>query len=415
MPDLPERPLLRPVEPTPHVHEGQKLLILTDPQGFAERAYPVTLYGAFLLQMFDGKHAPKDMQEEFQRSTGRELPEEDILRLIRELDAAGFLEGPAFEARRKSIVDRFRASPVRPASSTGAYLNPKNRKPAAIPPYLASFFRDERGPQKPPPKTVRKGAIKAILAPHIDLHRGGACYAHAYGTLAKACSADTFVILGVAHKSPRTLYTATKKSYETPLGTAPVDTDFVGELASRWKGGDLFADEIVHRDEHSIEFQALMLKWLYRDRPFRIVPVLCSSMHEHVLRGTDPLADPVVAGFVDALRQTVEKRGPVVMIGAVDLAHVGAKFGDEDPVTPALLKRIEKEDRASLERAAAVDGKGWFKSVADVKDWRRICGLSAITTLLAATDAKEGKLVKYDRFADMENHEVVSYTAMEFR
>ncbi|MCE9581012.1 MAG: hypothetical protein K8T20_00695 [Planctomycetes bacterium] len=64
---------------------------------------------------------------------------------------------------------------------------------------------------------------------------------------------------------------------------------------------------------------------------------------------------------------------------------------------------------------AAVDAKGWFRSISAVKDWRKICGLSAITTLLAATDAKEGKLVKYDRFADMENHEVVSYTAMEFR
>lgn len=411
----PERPLLRPVEPHAHEHKGQKYLFLTDPAGIAEGAFPVTLYGAYLLQMFDGKHAPADMQEEFRRATGRDVPEEDIRALIRDLDAKGFLEGEAFEARRKKVVDEYRAAPARAAWSTGAYIPPHDPRPEAIPGYLESFFGHERGPGSAPPKSVKKGAIKAILAPHIDLHRGGACYAHAYGALAKGCSADTFVVLGVAHKSPRTLYTATRKAYDTPLGAAPVDTGFVDELASRWKDGDLFADEIYHRDEHSIEFQALMLKWLFRDRPFRIVPVLCSSMHEHVLRGTDPLKDPQVAGFVDALRQTVEKRGNVVMIGAVDLAHVGAKFGDKDPVTEKLLKKIEKEDLESLEHAAAVDAGGWFKSVSDVKDWRKICGLSAITTLLAATDAKKGKLVKYDRFADMENHEVVSYTAMEFR
>ncbi|KAF0239985.1 MAG: hypothetical protein FD180_5100 [Planctomycetota bacterium] len=411
----PDFPLLRYVEPQAHEHKGQKFLILTDPMGFAEGAYPVTLYGAFLLQMFDGKHAPADMQEEFRRATGRNVPEEDIRGLIKDLDAAGFLVGEAFEARKKKIVDRFRAAPVRPAWSQGAYIPPGGQGPEGIPGYLESFFSHERGPGQAPPPAVKKGAVKAILAPHIDLHRGGPCYAHAYGALAQGCSADTFVVLGVAHKSPGTLYTATKKAYDTPLGAAPVDTEFVDELASRWKGGDLFADEIYHRDEHSIEFQALLLRWLFRDKPFRIVPILVSSMHEHVFKRTDPLADPQIAGFVDALRQTVEKRGKVVMIGAVDLSHVGAKFGDKDPVTPDLLKKIEAEDLASLEHAAAVDPKKWFKSVSDVKDWRKICGLSAITTLLAATDAKKGSLVKYDRFADLENHEVVSYTAMEFR
>lgn len=411
----PERPLLRYVEPVAREHKGQKFLILTDPLRLADGAYPVTLYGAFLLQMFDGRHTPAEMREEFRRATGRDVPEEEIRTLIRDLDAAGFLEGEKFRERLKKATDEFRAAPVRPAWSEGAYLPPDDPKAGALPGYLESFWAHERGPGKEPPKSVKKGAIRALLAPHIDLHRGGPCYAHAYGALAKGCAADTFVILGVAHKSPPTLYTATKKAYDTPLGAAPVDTDFVDELASRWKGGDLFADEIYHRDEHSIEFQALLLRWLFRDRPFRIVPVLCSSMHEHVLKGTDPLKDPQVAGFVDALRRTVEKRGNVVMIGAVDLAHVGAKFGDRDPVTPELLETIEREDLASLEHAAAVDAKGWFKSVSDVKDWRKICGLSAVTTLLAATDATKGKLVKYDRFADMENHEVVSYTAMEFR
>lgn len=412
---IPEKPLLRFVEPRPAEHKGQKFILLTDPMGFAEGVYPVTMFGAFLLQMFDGKHTVEDMQEAFRRSTGRDVAAEDIRGLVRDLDAAGFLQGDAFEARLKRITDDFRASPTRPATSVGAYINPKDASPESIPAYLKSFFSHDAGPGGQAPRSMRKGPIKAILAPHIDFHRGGPGYAHAYGALARGCASTTFVILGTAHKSPPTPFIATRKNFETPLGPAEVDTGFVDELASRWKGGDLFADEIYHRDEHTIEVQAVMLKCLFGRKPFKIVPVLVSSFHEHVFKRTNPLDDPAISGFVDALRKTIEKRGECVLIGSVDLAHVGAKFGDEEPVTPALLKKIEEEDLASLEHAAAVDAKKWFKSVADVKDWRKICGLSAITTLLAATDAKKGKLVKYDRFADLENHEVVSYTAMEFR
>ncbi|MBI2923402.1 MAG: AmmeMemoRadiSam system protein B [Planctomycetes bacterium] len=403
------RPLLRYVEPQSHVHDGQRFILLTDPQGFAERVYPITLYGAYLLQMFDGRHTVEQMREEFRRATGHDVPAEDVEGLIRELDGAGYLESPAFEERRRRVVRDFTEAPTRPASHTGAYT----AEASELPGFLSKFWKDPRGPGKAPPRSVKPGKIRGILAPHIDFHRGGACYAHAYGALASACSADTFVILGTAHQSPRSLYTATKKAYETPLGPAPVDGEFVDELAKRY-GRDLFADEYFHRTEHSIEFQAVCLKWLFGDRPFRIVPVLVSSMHGHVAKKSDPLADPEIRDFVDALRQTVDGRS-VCFIGAVDLAHVGAKFGDREPVTEDLLKKIEEEDLASLEKAAAVDAPGFFRSIAQGGDWRKICGLSPITTMLAAMDASRGKLVKYDRFADLENHEVVSYTAMEFR
>jgi hypothetical protein len=407
----PEKPLLRFVEPQVVVHKGQKILLLGDPMGIADRVFPITLYGAFLLQMFDGRHTVADMREEFQRSTGREVPAEEISSLIAELDEAGLLQSPEFEKRLARVTEEFRASPVRPARHEGAYTPDAAR----LPEFLEGFFAHERGPGTKPPRGPKAGPIRAILAPHIDFHRGGPCYAHAYGALAKGCSADTFVILGTAHRSPRSLYTATKKAYQTPLGPAEVDTEFVDELAGRWKGGDLFADEFYHRDEHSIEFQAVCLKWLFGKKKFRIVPILVSSMHGHVQAKTDPLGDPAIAGFVEALRTAVEAREKVCLVGAVDLAHVGAKFGDKEPVTEDLLKKIEAEDLDSLERAAAVDASGFFRSVSDVGDWRKICGLSAITTLLAATGAKTGRLVKYDRFADFENHEVVSYTAMEFR
>ncbi|NUN47224.1 MAG: AmmeMemoRadiSam system protein B [Candidatus Brocadiae bacterium] len=409
-PSPPERPLLRAVEPETVRANGQEILLLHDPMGIAESPWPLTMYGAWLLQFFDGRHTVAEMTEQLRRASGREVSTEEIAGFVAEMDRAGFLVSSEFEGRRERVTREFRESATRPARHTGAYAGDRKKLPG----FLRAQWAHERGPGTEPPRRVKKGPVRAILAPHIDFHRGGPCYAHAYGALAGGCDADTFVILGTAHKSPRTLYTATKKAYETPLGPAPVDTEFVDELARRWTGGDLLADEWYHRDEHSIEFQAVCLRWLMGRKPFRIVPVLVSSMHEHVLKKTDPLADPVVTGFVAALRKTMQGR-KVCLVGGVDLAHVGAKFGDEGPLTGDLLKKIEDEDRASLARAAAVDAAGFFRSISDVGDWRRICGLSAITTLLAATDASRGSLVRYDRFADIENRELVSYAAMTFQ
>src|SRR5262249_8660388 len=75
-------------------------------------------------------------------------------------------------------------------------------------------------------------------------------------------------------------FALTRKPYDTPLGSAPVDVDFVEALAAR-AHQDCFAAEVAHRNEHSIEFQAVFLKYLFAGRrDVRIVPVLTSFVHE---------------------------------------------------------------------------------------------------------------------------------------
>ncbi len=61
------------------------------------------------------------------------------------------------------------------------------------------------------------------------------------------------------------------------------DADFIDRMSSHYRG-DLFADELLHRNEHSIEFQALFLKWALGNRDFTVVPILVSSFHEMVLK-----------------------------------------------------------------------------------------------------------------------------------
>jgi len=118
---------------------------------------------------------------------------------------------------------------------------------------------------------------RGIVSPHIDPPRGGWCYAWAYVALA-AAPVRTVLLLGVAHSGPPEPFVLTRKSFQTPLGVLAVDEAAVAELESRV--GDLTRWELVHRSEHSLEFQVIFLQHALADRPVRIVPLLVSHLEQ---------------------------------------------------------------------------------------------------------------------------------------
>ena len=77
----------------------------------------------------------------------------------------------------------------------------------------------------------------------------------------------------------------------------------------RWRrraGQDCFASELAHRGEHSIEFQAVFLRYLYGGRrDFTIVPILASFAHEALARGQGRTTTPGSPRFLDARRRAI--------------------------------------------------------------------------------------------------------------
>ena len=54
----------------------------------------------------------------------------------------------------------------------------------------------------------------------------------------------------------------------------------------------------------------------------------------------------------------------VAYIGGIDLCHVGPEFGDPNPVDPGLQEQVRSFDDRMLDRAAACDPGGWFRTAA---------------------------------------------------
>lgn len=178
--------------------------------------------------------------------------------------------------------------------------------------------------------------------------------------------------------------------------------------------GDLFAAELAHRAEHSIEFQAVCLGYLRRERTdVRIVPLLTSFAHECLVRRRDPADEPAVAAMLDAVRGTmaaVPRR--YCLVAGADLAHLGPRFGDPEPVSRAALGRIETEDRALLSLVAGADPGGFFRAALADGDRRRICGLSPIYALLATLPAGRGRLLTYGQWPDPQG--TVTFAGLAF-
>jgi AmmeMemoRadiSam system protein B len=399
-------PKLRSIEAFPVEVDGRKLICLRDPLQYATETLLVPYPAFVVLTLLDGAHSILDIQEAFAQRFGTIISSEEIHELLATLDRHHYLDSARFAARRAAVVAAFRAEPLRPAAHAGASY-PDD--PAALRRHLDGFFTAVRSSPAP------RGRLRGLIAPHIDLRVGGAAYGHAYRTLADTADAERFVILGTAHQSGATLFTATRKDFATPLGTVATDRDFLDRLARR-APDDLYADEILHRTEHAVEFQVVMLQHVLGGRrPFTVVPILVTSFHEMIARRRAPGDDPRVAGFVAALRETLAEDGrPTALVAGVDLAHVGEKFGDPEGLAPEFLAATEAKDRRLIAALEAADRDAFFAATAEDGDRTRICGFSPLYTLLSLIDGARGRLLCYDRTRDEATRSSVSYASLAY-
>ncbi len=405
-----DKPKVRPVEAFPVEQGGQTLMCLRDPSGLAPEPILLGMGAYFIITLFDGANDLRDIQSAFLKRLGELLPLDRLRGLVAALDQACFLDSPAFAERASQVREEFRRSSERAAVHAGLCYA---KEPDRLRSEIESWFAPPHGPGAVEPGR-RDGPLAGLIAPHIDPRRGAAAYAYAYGELHKHAPPELVIIFGTSHygAGPE-LFTATRKDYATPLGAVKTDAELVGRLAARYRAGDLFADELLHRNEHSIEFQALFIKWALEGHEFTVVPILIGSFHEMVLRGMMPAEDRRVGGFLDALRAELDAgRRRTLIIAGADLAHVGQKFGDEFAADEGVAERVQREDLALIEFIRRGDPQGFFSDVRKDRNARRICGLAPIYTQLELLRGRSGRLLKYGIAMEPETGSAVSYASL---
>ncbi|HEY7221388.1 MAG TPA: AmmeMemoRadiSam system protein B [Candidatus Binatia bacterium] len=413
-----DKPRLRPVEAFPVQQDGKTSVYLKDPLNFAT-PLGISPAGYFVMAHFDGQHSFTDIQEAYCRQFGSLLMSDELKSFIDMLDQHYYLDSERFSDYKNAVVLEFRNQTTRaPAHVGGVYKADAEE----LQTQLAGFFSAPNGPGMPNGQAAA-AAPRAIVAPHIDFHRGGAAYAWAYKALAESDGADLYILLGTSHYSGQTPYILTLKDFATPLGIVETDRDFVQRLQARC-AEDCFTDEYLHRGEHSLEFQVVFLKYITQRRAaltgrpeqrFKIVPILVSSFYSAVAKQTLPEKDSAVGTFLRALRDLADREERrVCFVAGVDLAHVGRQFGDREPITDEFLKWVESEDQELVSRLAALDAPGFFRAVAKDQDKRRICGFAPLYSLIHLLDGARGKHLKYSQAFTPETGSAVTFTSLVF-
>ncbi|MFV1974657.1 MAG: AmmeMemoRadiSam system protein B, partial [Candidatus Scalindua sp.] len=404
-----EYPKLRLIDAFPIEISGKQAVCLRDPFNTKNSFVPREVFDN-IVYYFDGNHSIADIQEIYTQRFGNSNIQEMIQQVIGELDKNLLLDNSRSRDFIKKLKDDFRNSTIRKDAHAGtAYEADKDKLKVQ----LDGFFTSAEGPGMPSQSTQTKG-LKGVIAPHIDLGCGGPCFAWAYKEIAESSDAELFIILGIAHTGTKNLFVLTDKTFETPFGNVETDKDFLNSLQKKSKT-DYFEDEFVHRDEHSIGFQAVFLKYLYHQKKdFNIIPILCSSFGEADKNEIGSGQTDQFKEFVSSLKETIKESGKkICIIASVDLAHVGNRFGDTEHQDAAYLDKLRADDTDMLKYVENLDAEGFNNSIQKEHNSRKICGYPAINTLLNVIDATRSKLLKYSQYADQTNS-TVSFASMSF-
>jgi len=402
-------PKLRAVEAFPAVVAGREVVCLRDPLHYCEDVVYVPAQTAQILGLFDGRHSLLDIQEAFARRFGAPLFREQLTQVIRSLDEHLLLDSPRFAERRAAVEEGFRRARSRPALLAGKSYP---AEPDALGKQLNGYFSHPDGPGSTPP-SPSAGSVTGVIVPHIDFARGGPCYAWAYRELEGAPLVDRWVILGSVHAPIPKAFALTRKDFDTPLGKAETDQQFMDRFLAL-VGDRYLEDEFSHRGEHSVEFQAVFLRHRASSGSRAwIIPILCGSFDRFVEGRRSPQEDGEVEAFIAALRDTMTTvGGRTVVMASADLAHVGPRFGDRWQITRGQLREVADADREMLATVEGGDAEAFFHAVARDGDRRRICGLPPIYTMMRVLPQGWGRVLRYSQWPDPQGTVTFASVAM---
>lgn len=354
-----------------------------------------------ILARMDGTRTREEIRRECEMEFGRLLNLETVDRMIAHLDDAMFLDGPTFDTGYEAMLDAYRAEGVRhmPSAASSGIVDDSGEPFRGMLTDVAASTAARR--------------VTGLVAPHLDYPRGRPCYVAAYAQLRDRPAPTRIVILGTNHFGRATSVVATGNDFETPLGFARVDRDFLARLEQRC--GPMRGFELDHVGEHSIELQVVWLQFLFGAGGVAIVPVLCpdpcgpTGIAPCDGRGVDLLA------FARALTEVVsESSGETLLIAGADLSHVGAAFGDDRPLDEDFLGEVEARDRRAISFLERADPEGFRAAVAENGNTTRVCSAGCMFVLASMLAGVPGRMLRYTQAVDEPTQTCVTCAALVY-
>ncbi len=351
------KPILRQVDVIPGEYEGKPVIFLRDPVGLVDEMIVLPAQLIFLLGLMNGENDLRDLQAEASKKFGEIIPLEEITNFVRFLDEKGFLWSETFETIKEKTYESWFNQRLRLMAHAGSAYPIKKEE--------AQSFLEE---------ILNLATINAsktpriLLVPHLDIKSGAKAYAEGYKRF-QIPPGSRVITLGVGHylDYPYSLLT---KDIATPFGILRNDKGGLLYLAHT-KKLELFPDHIVHKLEHSIEFQALFLSYL-RGEEVVMLPFLVGS--HRVLFANKPLIENLVMGLLELMDDKT------YLVLGIDFCHLGLRYGDPIPADEKISEKALEVDRELIQLAFEGKSRVLEEQISKYEPFK-ICGASSLYLL----------------------------------
>jgi AmmeMemoRadiSam system protein B len=390
------KPKLRLFQPQMVKYQGQPLIWLRDPFSLSERHVVLPPPLAPLLELCDGTRDEGGLRAAMEVRANVRLTPSFLQQLLEQWDEALLLDNERFAQAYAARLQAFRQAPFRPAAMAGeSYPAGAEDLAALLQRYVAAA-----SPLNPSPAHGAEqatGDVRGLLSPHIDYQRGGPVYGAVWSQVAGFLqTVERVVILGTDHAGGEGRFTLTRQHYATPWGVLPTDREAVDAIARAVGEEEVFAEELNHSVEHSIELALVWLHYFLGENSPQLIPILCGSFQRFIEDGASPEEDETLAAALDALREAVAPYRTLI-VSAADLAHVGPAFGDFYPLDWIGKVKLRSADEQLLETVCRGDAEAFFAEVQKENDRWRICGLPPTYLMLRLLGESSGRVVGYDQ------------------
>ncbi len=387
----------------------QRVYILNDPYNYSPQPIAIQEFFYKILEFCDGKRTFNEVIKLAEAYFKTEINIDIVINAIKFLNDNYFLESPNYYLIKYQIDSYLSLKDRPPVCAGSSYPYDALDLEIKLEQILNSYGKDE----------IQTNA-KFLIVPHIDFNIGKISH-EVYSAAYKAIlnyHPDLIVIFGTSHYISSDLFMLTQKNFKTPLGIAQVDLKLIEQLKEELDM-DLTIDELAHKDEHSIEFQVVLLQYLYKNDNIKILPVLVGSFHEFLVKKKQPNKSHRFNHFITSLKTVIDRnyKKPLI-IASGDLAHVGRKFQDNFDAS-TVLEQLKREDMQLIDRLSRKDSEGFFDLILNTNDKRKICGLSPFYTLLEYQKLYndkvfKGEFLKYNQWNEIETRSAVTFTSIAY-
>ncbi len=382
--------------------EEENALVVYDSEQYIDEPLYFGSQIVEILELINGEKTIVEIHSFLRYTNEIDITLQDVQSVISLLDEKGLFESESFFHIQQLQDSEFHLATTRkPVCSGSSYPEEKDH----LLEYLDSVFHSTEIYE--PIQSV------AALIPHIDFRVGIEPYISAYKHI-KDVKASVFFVIGTSHYGYQDQYILTEKDFETPLGTVQTNKTIVQKIHSLT--ANIFTkNDIAHKPEHSIEFHTVLLKYLFPDRDFTIVPILVTSFHHFVSSNIFPDASDRIKIFCETLKEIIRELGEnAYVISSGDLSHIGLKFGDDFDAY-SMKEQVSEFDLKILDSLVDGNKQQFFQIIKNENDRFRICGLPPTYTLLNSMDALKGKTIALQQWYEEETKSMVSFGSVLFQ